>query len=67
MDGDAGKEALERVGHLLLVAHSKGVITNDEKAAIACEGPYAIIYWLLKCMQWADNNIVTPMQWSVPG
>ncbi len=30
VDRDVGKEALERVGQLLLVAHSKGVITEDE-------------------------------------
>ena len=61
VDGDVGKEALERAGCLLLAAHSKGVITNDEKAAMPHEGAYAIIDWLLKCMQWADDNIVAPM------
>ncbi len=46
-------------------AHSKGVITNDEKAAMPHEGSYAIIDWLLKCTQQADNNIAVPMWWSV--
>ena len=26
------------------------------------EGAYGIIDWLLKCTQWADNNIIMPMQ-----
>ncbi len=65
VDRDMGKEALERVGCLLSVDHYKGVITDDEKAAMPLEGAYAIVNWLLKCTQWADNNIVSPMQRSV--
>ncbi len=65
VDGDAGEEALEQVGCLLSVAHSKGVIMNDKKAAMPCEGAYAIVDWLLKCTQQADDNIVAPMQRSV--
>ncbi len=38
MDRDAGKEALEWVGHLLSVVHCKGVIMDDEKAAMPLEG-----------------------------
>ncbi len=45
-----------------MAAHSKGVITNNEKAAMPHEGAYAIINWLLKCMQWANDNIIVPMQ-----
>ena len=48
-----------------MAAHSKGVIMNDKKAAMPHEGAYAIIDWLLKCMQQADDNIVVPMRWSV--
>ncbi len=29
------------------------------------EGTYGIIDWLLKCTQWADDNIIAPMQRSV--
>ncbi len=61
VDGDMGKEALEWAGHLLSAAHCKGVITDDEKAAMPLEGAYAIINWLLKCTQQADDNIITPM------
>ena len=65
VDGDAGKEALEWAGCLLSVAHHKGVITDDEKAAMPLEGAYAIINWLLKCTQQANDNIVMPMQRSM--
>ncbi len=46
-------------------AHCKGVITDVEKVTMPLEGAYAIINWLLKCTQWADDNIVAPMQRSV--
>ncbi len=53
------------VGHLLSVAHHKGVIMDDEKAAMPLEGAYTIVNWLLKCTQWADDNIIAPMRRSV--
>ncbi len=65
VNGDLGKEALEQAGCLLSVAHHKGVITDVKKAAMPLEGAYTIINWLLKCTQWADDNIIMPMQRSV--
>ena len=74
VDGDAGKEALEQAGRLLSVAHSKGVITNDEKAAMPREGVYAIVDWLLKSPVTLHNCITTvttsktfPSFWSWVG
>ncbi len=43
-------------------AHHKGVITDVEKATMPVKGAYAIIDWLLKCTQQADDNIIAPMR-----
>ncbi len=51
-------------GRALVVDH-KGVITDNEKAAMPLEGAYTIVDWLLKCTQQVNDNIIMPMQRSM--
>ncbi len=61
LPGEGLMETQERRPWSGLGAHHTGVFTDTKKAAMPLEGAYAIIDWLLKCMQQVNDNIIRPM------